>query len=126
MPLGKLTEIKLQMYWDSLPIGKENAISYAELQERWNCCNRTAREILAQLSMFEDKSNFILIRSSRHKGFYKTDNIKEIEAFRKECLNRGRACFAPIHRINKVLDIHYIGGFDLLTALDQMEAQEAH
>ena len=38
------------------------------------------------------------------KGFYKTDDEREIQAYKKECLNKGRSVFAPIRKINRVLN----------------------
>ena len=49
-------------------------------------------------------------------------NKEEIEAFRQECLNRGRSCLAPIAKMNRVLKLQYEGDFDLFTALEQVEA----
>ena len=47
---------------------------------------------------------------------------EEIEAFRQECLNRGKSCLAPITKMNRVLKLQYEGDFDLFTALEQAEA----
>lgn len=98
-----MNEILLDVYWSELPIGKENAVSYAKLCEMWGRNERTVRQILHDLSGYDNGDNYILIRSSSCRGFYKTDDEDDIEAYRRECLNRGRRVFAPIKKINRVL-----------------------
>lgn len=90
-------------YWQDIPVGKENAITYYDLRILWGCTERKARAILHDLSLYDNGDNYILIRSSKGKGFYKTDNEAEIKAYKRECLNKGRSIFAPVKKINRVL-----------------------
>lgn len=99
-----LDECKLALYWHEIPVGKENAITYPELCAAWNVTERTARSILHDLSSFDNGDDYILIRSSKGKGFYKTDDEAEIKAYKRECLNKGRSVFAPVKKINRVLN----------------------
>lgn len=69
----------------------------------WGMSERQARKTLHDLSLYDSGDDFILIRSSGKKGFYKTDNLDEIKAYKKECLNKGRSIFAPVKKINRVL-----------------------
>ena len=98
-----MNEILLDVYWSELPIGKENAVSYAELCAMWVKDERAVRKILHDLSGYDNGDNYILIRSSSCKGFYKTDDEDDIAAYRRECLNRGRRVFTPLKKINRVL-----------------------
>lgn len=91
------------LYWDDIPVGKSNAIAYETLCVMWGCDKRTARAILHELSLYDNGDNYILIRSGGCKGFYKTDDENEIQAYKRECLNKGRSVFAPIKKINRVL-----------------------
>lgn len=91
------------IFWNDIPVGKKNAVTYNELCARWGCDTRKARAILHELSLFDNGDNYILIRSSRCKGFYKTDDENEIRAYKRECLNKGRSVFAPVKKINRVL-----------------------
>lgn len=93
-----------KLYWDDIPEGKENAVTYAELCARWGCDTRRARAILHDLSTYDNGDNYILIRSGKCKGFYKTDDESEIRAYKRECLNKGRSVFAPVKKINRVLN----------------------
>jgi len=98
-----MNENKLELYWHDLPTSKNEAVSYEALQMWWNTNQRGVRLILHELSSFDNGDNYVLIRSGKSKGFYKTDDKAEIEAFKKECLNKGRSVFAPIKKINRIL-----------------------
>lgn len=90
-------------YWQSIPTEKENAITYEKLMSEWNLSRRAVRRILHELSVIDNGDNYVLIRSSKTKGFYKTDNIREILLYKQECLNRGRRIFQAIKKINRVV-----------------------
>lgn len=94
-----------EVFWNDIPVGKENAVSYVTLCACWGVNKRTARAILHNLSLYDNGDNYILIRSSKNGGgFYKTDDPEELKAFKKECLNKGRSNFAPVKKINRVLN----------------------
>lgn len=93
-------------YYNSIPIGRENAITYPELCVLWGKSERQVRQILHDLSYIDNDDNYILIRSSHGKGFYKTDDVREIERYKKECINRAKRTFAPIRKINRVLNVN--------------------
>lgn len=91
-------------FWEDIPVGKENALVYAELCELWQCTERIARKILHELSSYDNGDDYILIRSGGCKGFYKSDDEEEIKAYKRECLSKGRSIFAPVKKINRVLN----------------------
>lgn len=99
-----LDNISIANYWDDIPVGKENAVTYENLCALWECDTRRARAILHELSLYDNGDNYILIRSSGCKGFYRSDDETEIEAYKRECLNKGRSIFAPLKKINRVLN----------------------
>ena len=92
-----------EYYWNSIPVGRSNAITYSELVCLWGVTERKVRAILHDLSYIDNGDNYVLIRSSRGKGFYKTDNIADIESYKRECTNRARHTFAPLRKIRRVL-----------------------
>lgn len=100
-----MNEQLLEVYWSELPVGKENAVDYPTLCDMWGRDKRTVRAILHELSRYDNGDDYILIRSSGCKGFYKTDDHDEIEAYKRECLNKGRSVFAPVKKINRVLNV---------------------
>lgn len=93
-----------EQFWDTIPVGEKNAISYDELCCQWGMKKRAVRNLLHELSCFDNKDNYILIRSARNKGFYRTDDADTIRAYKRECLSKGRSIFAPIKKINRVLE----------------------
>lgn len=97
-------KIDCETYWQSIPVGRENSVSYRTLCARWGRCERSVRQILQALSRYDNGDNYVLIRSSRGGGFYKTDDHTEIEQYRQECLNRGRNIFAAISKCNRILE----------------------
>lgn len=99
-----MKEYSLELYWASIPIGKENALTYEDLCIIWLCNERRARSILHELSLYDSGDDFILIRSSKSKGFYRTDDKDEMQAYKRECLAKGRSIFAPVKKINRVLN----------------------
>lgn len=99
-----MTNESLERYWDLIPIGKENAYTYDDLCRIWGCGERQARSILHDLSLYDSGDDFILIRSSKAKGFYRTDDKDEMTAYKRECLAKGRSLFAPVKKINRVLN----------------------
>lgn len=94
-----------ELYWNDIPVGKENAVTYDTLCARWGKGRRRVREILHELSLFDNGDKYILIRSSKSGGgFYKTDDPAELKAYRKECLITGRSHFAPVKKIDRILN----------------------
>ena len=111
-----MDDLTLLNYWDGLPIGRENAATYTQLCARWKKDERTVRSILHELSSFDNGDDYILIRSGKGKGFYKTDDAEEIKAFKAECLKKGRSVFAPVKKINRILSTNtrqYVFGNNL-------------
>lgn len=96
-------ELRHEYYWASIPIGRENAWGYDRLCLEWGRDKRTCREIMHQLSRYDNGDDLILIRSSKGDGFYRTSDPDEIKAYRAECLNRGRNTLAPLKKIDRVL-----------------------
>lgn len=99
-----MKEHSLEMYWNAIPIGRENALTYTDIFLRWGVTPRKARAILHDLSLYDSGDDFILIRSSKCKGFYRTDDKEEMKAYKRECLAKGRSIFAPVKKINRVLN----------------------
>lgn len=98
-----MNEIKLALCWEDIPVGKENAVDYPNLCEMWKKRERNVRHTLHDLSCYDNGDNYVLIRSRKEKGFYRTDDKAEIEAYRKECMSRGRNIFALVKKCNRIL-----------------------
>lgn len=94
----------LVFYWQEIPIGKENATTYAELCANWGKNERQVRAILHELSSYDNGDNYVLVRSASGKGFYRTDDAETMRSYRNECLSKGKSIFAPVHKINRILN----------------------
>lgn len=101
----KLSDKKYAQYWDSIPEGEENAITYPGLIVKWGMSTRQARKVLQALSAYDNGDNFVLIRSSKRRGFYKTDDLDAIAAYRRECMSKGRSIMAAIGKCNRLLSV---------------------
>lgn len=99
-----MNKCKLELFWNEIPIGKDNAITYPELIKSWGKCERDVRKILHELSLLDNGDDYILVRSASGKGFYRTDDASTIRAYKTECLNKGKSVFAPVKKINRVLN----------------------
>lgn len=99
-----INDLDFEFFWEDIPTGRENAVSYDELGLIWGKCKREVRRLLHDLSLYDNGDNYVLIRSGKTRGFYKTDDLDEIAAYRKECLNKGRSIFAPVKKCNRVLN----------------------
>ena len=92
----------MQDHWESIPI--DNPITYDELCILWGMSKRAVRSVLHDLSLFDNGDDYILIRSASGKGFYRTNNAEKIKAYKRECLAKGKSIFAPVKKINRVLN----------------------
>lgn len=95
--------MKLEMYYNDIPIGKQNAITYKELCLKWHCNERRVRIILHKLSYLDNNDDYVIIRSSHGKGFYRTNDSGEIESYIKECTNRASNIFKTLKKARRVL-----------------------
>lgn len=98
-----MNEKKLESLWEYIPVGKENALTYDELRFAFDMNRRQVRQLLHELSAYDSGDGFILIRSANTKGFYKTADKSEIEAYAVEILNKSRSILAPMDKITRIL-----------------------
>ena len=86
-----------------LPIGAWNAISRQELSNLWGLSDRSARLVIAELRKMDFGDNFIIVSYSDGKGYYRTADIAEIEAFAAEMRSRALNIFAPLKKANRII-----------------------
>lgn len=95
--------MQLLAYYNDLPIGKKNAVTKEQLQCKWNMSERAVRKIISDLRAMDIEDDYVIVSLSTGKGYYKTNDIGEIRAFRKEVTNRGRHTFKPLRKVNRIL-----------------------
>jgi len=92
-----------EMYND-IPIGRNKAVTKEELMKKWGATNeRTVRLIISELRNMDNGDNYIIVSFSGGKGYYRTDDYKEIERYKTETINRAKHTFIPLRKINRVL-----------------------
>lgn len=92
-----------EMY-NSIPIGRENAISKEALQKRWGLQNeRAVRQEISELRKIDNGDDFVIVSTSSCRGFYRTNDKKEILKYKTETVNRAKHTFAPLKKVNRIL-----------------------
>ena len=104
--------MRLLNYYDDIPVGKENAITKYRLSVLWHLDERTVRRIIQELRAADFGDNYVIVSSSGGRGYYKTDNLEEIEAFKREVTNRAKHTFLPLKKVNRIL--HSAGQVELV------------
>lgn len=86
-----------------IQIGKQNAITRADLASLWGVSDRAARQIIAEMRADDNGDSFVIVSTSGGSGYYRTDDIKEIEHFRNECRHRAIKCMEPTRKAERLL-----------------------
>lgn len=97
-----MNDRELLKYWNDIPIGAKNAATYEELSTKWHCTYRRVRKILELLSAADTGDDYILIRSSHGRGFFRTKEWRYINRYEKEIWNRGRNVLKPLNKIYRL------------------------
>ena len=97
-----MNDRELLKYWNDIPIGAKNAVSYEELSAKWHRTYRGVRKILELLGTVDTGDDYILIRSSHGRGFFRTKDRRLIHRYRKEIINRANNVLKPLNKIYKV------------------------
>lgn len=98
-----MIQSEYEKYWHMIPVGRNNAVEYPALVEVWGMCERAVRKILHELSQIDNGDDYVLIRSSKSKGFYRTDDKEDIATYRAECLRKGKSIFSAVKKCNRIL-----------------------
>jgi hypothetical protein len=90
-------------YYDDIPIGKEHAITRAELADLWGVSDRKVRQIIADLRAEDNGDGYVIVAFSSRRGYYRTNDIREIKHFHFETTKRARNTFAPLRKSRRIL-----------------------
>ena len=90
-------------YYSEIPIGKENAVSRYRLAANWHVSERRVRKIIQELRAADFGDEYVIVSSSHGRGYYRTDNLEEIEKFKREVVNRAKHTFLPLKKVNRIL-----------------------
>lgn len=91
-------------YYESIPVGRENAITRAELARLWNTSPDRVRHIIAALRAEDQGDDYIIYSSSspENPGYYKTDEPSERRAFMAETKRRAINTFKPLKKAQRI------------------------
>lgn len=94
----------MDFYYDSIPVGRENAITRAELARRWGVTQDKARHIIAALRAEDCGDDYIIFSSSdpQNPGYYKTDDATERRAYMAETKRRAINTFKPLKKAQRI------------------------
>lgn len=116
----------LNEMYESIPIGRDNAITKDELREMWGYkTTRHVREIIAELRAIDNGDNYVIVSLSHNKGYYRTDDIDEIIAYKQETTSRAKSTFIPLKKVNRVLMDMDSGQLEIVPPNRLKEAREA-
>lgn len=93
-------------YYESIPIGKENAILREELCDLWGKSARSVRRIIEKLRKQDNGDDFVIVSTAHQAGYFRSDNRDDITAFKAEVTRRGKHTFRPLSKANRILGVH--------------------
>ena len=93
-------------YYESIPIGKENAVLRSQLGVLWNMDERQVRFTIAKLRSEDNGDDFVIISTANKAGYYRSDDRSVISNFKQEVSRRARHTFIPLKKVNRILNIH--------------------
>lgn len=93
-------------HYESIPIGKENAVLRNHLCVLWNMDAREVRRKVAKLRSQDNGDDFVIVSTSNQAGYYRSDNRSDIENFKQEVSRRARHTFIPLKKVNRILGTH--------------------
>lgn len=94
----------LSRLYNDIPIGREKAVTKNDLMRKWDKPERAVRRIIQELRMVDNGDDYVIVSFSGGKGYYRTNDLEEIEAFKRETIRRAQHTFAPLRKINRILE----------------------
>lgn len=88
---------------DEIPIGSENAITNAELRDRWGVAERTRQDILRELRLSDNGDGYILITTPDKGAHYRTNDPAEIRGFLDNCQQQIDAIQATAKKARRIM-----------------------
>ena len=98
-----MEEHVLEQYWQDIPIGKKNRVTRDHLCGVWGVNRRMVRLILNRLASWDNGDDYVLVRSSSSRGFWRSNDREEIARYRREPLSRAKSYLKQLDKINRVL-----------------------
>lgn len=94
---------RLKVDINDIPIGRQHAITRAALARKWGLNDRKTRRVISELRKEDNGDGYIIVAYSSGRGYYRTNDLDEIDHFIREMTNRARNTFAPLKKARRVL-----------------------
>jgi hypothetical protein len=85
-----------------IPIGRENAISRADLASLWGVGDREMRKQIAQFRAEYVGTDYAILSSSHEDGYWRSNDSKELDEFIRETSARARSVFVSLRMARRV------------------------
>lgn len=90
---------------EHIPVGKENAITRAELAKLWGMDDRAVRETIATMRARPSDDPYAIISSSHNPpGYWRSDAFHELERYIRETNARAKNTMRAAADAKRVLD----------------------
>lgn len=90
----------------ALPYGRENALSRRELCTRLSIPDRELRRSIGRLRAQDNGDGYVIMSTSHHGGYWRTDDINDIRQFYRETSARARSTFRPLRKARRLMHEH--------------------
>lgn len=89
--------------YTQIPVGRNHAVTKEYLVDLWGLNEREVRRTISEMRAQDFGDDYVIVSLSSGKGYYRTNDLKEIEKFKREVLNRGKHTFLPLKKVNRIL-----------------------
>lgn len=88
---------------DEIPVGVENAITNAELRQRWNVAERTRQEIVQVLRRDDNGDDYIIMSTANKGAYFRTDNPVIIRSYIEDCQQKIRGIQEDMRKASRIM-----------------------
>lgn len=89
---------------EHIPVGRENAITRAELAALWGMSDRDVRETIANMRIIPTDDEYAILSSSRNPpGYWRSNGREELEQYVREQRARARNVLKNTQDARRVL-----------------------
>lgn len=90
---------------EHIPVGRENAVTRAELMDLWDMSDREVRETIATMRILPTDDPYAILSSSHNPpGYWRSDGQEELERYVQEQRARARNVIKNTMDARRVLE----------------------
>ena len=88
---------------DEIPVGVENAITNADLRQRWNVAERTRQEIVQALRRDDNGDDYIIMSTPNKGAYFRTNDLVIIRGYIDECQQKIEAIRDDMRKARRIV-----------------------